>query len=74
MKYEISKRRAIFAELKPFCIMAKPNDFIEITEWTNGEGISVNIDSAQVRNFDITWGELEALTALSNKLTEMDIP
>jgi hypothetical protein len=60
IKNTVVKRKV--AELNPFCHMAGPNDCIEITEWTNGEGFDIFIDrkNSQER-FAITYGELEAV-------------
>lgn len=37
MSIQVSDRKAKFMELKPYCTFAKENDFIEVTEWANGE-------------------------------------
>lgn len=43
-KIEVSKRRAVFAELKDYCHMCGDDDYMEVTEWSNGEGYDVCID------------------------------
>jgi hypothetical protein len=65
---EVSKRKAAFAELKDWCIMSvtskeKTNtDFLEVTEWSNGEGYDIHIsDSSGEKKFDLTWGQFEAM-------------
>jgi len=40
-KYEVGTRRCINARLKT--IFHKEHEFIEVTEWTNGEGYDVHI-------------------------------
>lgn len=35
---EIYERKAVSDELKKYDHLAKDSDFIEVTEWTNGEG------------------------------------
>lgn len=52
------------AELKPYCHHAKDNDFIEVTEWYNGEGYDITISSKGETYFSLTHGQFEALTAL----------
>jgi threonine dehydrogenase-like Zn-dependent dehydrogenase len=64
MSIKVSERRAVFAELKPYCFHAGENDFIEVTEWTNGEGVDVTIESNGHQQFSLTWGQWEALQAL----------
>ena len=54
-------RTAKFTELKHYNHLAKENDFMEVTEWYNGEGFDVVIND---RKFQLTWGEFEALQAL----------
>ena len=54
-------RTAKFTELKNYDHLAKDNDYMEVTEWHNGEGFDVTTDDKQ---FQLTWGEFEALQAL----------
>lgn len=62
------KRNAIFAELNQFCSFADKNDFIEITEWKNDEGIDVEISGKLQQRFQLTHGEFKALKKLMKKL------
>lgn len=59
---EVYERKAKFTELKPYCHLSKPGDFMEVCEWKNGEGVDVCTSTKQ---FSLTWGELEALTVLA---------
>jgi len=61
-------RNAIFTELKEFDYLSKEDDFIEITEWYNGEGFDVTINSFGNFNFQLTWGQYKALRKLIKKL------
>ena len=64
---EVSKRRAVFAELKDYCLMSGDNDYMEVTEWSNGEGYDVCIDRKNGgEKFSPTYGEVELLTVLLN--------
>lgn len=49
-------------DLKTYDYLAKENDYINIVEWSNGEGwnISINDDS-----FMLTRGQLEAINYLT---------
>lgn len=59
------KRSAKFTVLSHFDPFAKPDHFMEITEWYNGEGVDVNLNSALgEQRFSLTWGEWDALKAL----------
>ena len=66
-KIEVSKRRAIFSELKGYCHLSSDNDYMEVTEWSNGEGYDVCIDRKNGgEKFSLTHGEVELLTVLLN--------
>jgi hypothetical protein len=64
-------RKSVFIELKEFCYLSKKNSFIEMTEWKNGEGVDIVIASFQDRIIQLTWGEIEAIKKLENKLLEI---
>ena len=55
-------RSAKFTELKSYCHHSKENDYMEVTEWNNGEGFEINISDE--KHLSITWGQWEALQAL----------
>ena len=67
-KLEISNRKSVFVELKDYCVMScgterkDKGDFLEVTEWSNGEGYDIHIhDALGERQFDLTCGQFEAL-------------
>jgi hypothetical protein len=60
-----SERPTVSDDLNKYCPIAKVNDFIEITEWSNGEGWDVTIND---RHFHLTHGELEAINFLTKFL------
>ena len=53
---ETYERKSKFAELKAWCHLSKPHDFIEVTQWHNGEGVDVCINSSGEQRFSLTWG------------------
>lgn len=55
------ERKARMTNLKQYDHLAKEHDYIEVTEWHNGEGFDFTINE---RHFQLTWGEFEALTVL----------
>jgi hypothetical protein len=64
---EISKRKAVFSELKGYCHHAGDNDFMEVTKWSNGEGYDICIDRKNGHEkFSLTFGEFDLLTVLMN--------
>ena len=62
MAISISNRKAKFLELKPYCMFADGSSFIEVTKWSNGEGVDVTIESKnRSERFSLTHGEWQAL-------------
>ena len=60
---ELYERKSKFTgNLKAYCHHHKEHDYMEVTEWHNGEGFDVNIDGKQT--FSLTWGEYECMQAL----------
>lgn len=64
---EIKTRKTAFDSLKKYDFLAKDDDFIEITEWSNGEGFDISINDKQV--FSITSGQLDAINFLVQSLS-----
>lgn len=58
-------RKSISDKLKKYCCLAKEDGFIEITEWTNGEGWDISIND---KLFTLTRGELDAINYLTKTL------
>jgi hypothetical protein len=59
---ETTTRKAKFTELKAYCHHSKEHDYMEVTEWSNGEGFDININDK--KHISLSWGEYEALQAL----------
>jgi len=71
MSIEVSKRRAVFAELKDYCMHSGDHDYMEVTEWANGDGFDIMIDRKRgIERFSLTHGEWELLTVLLNWKSE----
>jgi len=67
MSIEVSQRRAVFSELGDYCTHSGEHDYMEVTEWSNGEGYDVCIDRKNGgEKFSLTYGEVELLTVLLN--------
>lgn len=62
---KFNNRQTVNDDLKTYDYLAKNEDFIEISEWTNGEGISIDINE---KHIDLTYGELDAINYLSLSL------
>lgn len=62
---EFSNRKSVHDDLKKYDHMAKDDDFIEITEWTCGEGIDITINDETI---SLTYGQLNAINHLQNAL------
>jgi hypothetical protein len=58
--------KSITDRLNNYCYLARDNDYINITEWPNEEGITIDLNGKQ--QFNLTYGEVEAIFYLKNKL------
>ena len=66
-KIEVSKRRAVFSELKGYCHLSGDHDCMEVTEWSNGEGYDICIDRTKSgEKFSLSHGEWQLLQVLIN--------
>lgn len=64
---KITNRKSIYEDLSKFSVFADEHDFIEVTEWTNGEGVDVNIeDKSGSRKISLLYDEIEAIVTMSN--------
>lgn len=59
-------KQSITDNLKKYDYLAKDSDFIEITEWHNGEGFDIAINEKII---SLTHGQLEAIDYLIKALT-----
>ena len=67
MKVEVNNRRSVFAELKDYCMHSGDHDYMEVTEWANGEGYDIVIDRKRgIERFSLSHGEWELLQILMN--------
>ena len=55
-------KQARMVNLKAYDHLAKEHDFMELTEWHNGEGFDVNMGDN--KTFSLTHGEFSALITL----------
>ena len=58
---KISSGKSIYDDLQKYDNLKNKSSFIEITEWTNGEGWDIVINE---KMFNLTYGELEAINYL----------
>lgn len=67
-------RTSVFSDdLHKFCNFAKPNDYIEITEWKNGEGVDILIDThlTHAQKISFTYGEYDLIKKLMKRLKKL---
>ena len=75
-KVEIVDRIAAHASLNEYCSFSMgerkgKDDFIEVTEWTNLEGIDVEINDLEGRTrFMLTYGQFDALKACVKEINK----
>ena len=64
-KIEYRQRKSAFMTFED-CPWHKEHDFIEVTEWTNGEGWDIQISDN--KSFSLHFTEYEALKRIIKKL------
>ena len=64
---EFVKRKSVHDKLSKYDYLSNHNsdDFIEVTEWANGEVITVAINE---KTYELTYGQLDAINYLSHAL------
>lgn len=67
-EFKISERKTIFSGLPPHDVCAKEDSYVEVTEWTNGEGYDISIYNHSERNISIGWSEFRLLKKLIKEL------
>ena len=66
---EFNKRRSVWDDLSKYTYSKDDNDFIEVTEWTNGEGFDINICNKGKDQFmTLSRDEIEAINHLIGML------
>lgn len=63
---KIYTRKAAWDKLRKYDYLAKDDDYIEVTQWYNGEGWDINIKDNV--SFTLTIGQLEAINYLVKRL------
>ena len=66
---EITMKKSANVDLHEFSIYGQDGDWLEVTEWVNGEGIDINIEKTKElsKNISLTYDELEAIINIVNK-------
>ena len=67
---KVVNRKSVFCETKDYCHFAKDDNYIEVTEWSNGEGIDISVEDVEFRTFSITHGQFELIKKLVKKLNK----
>ena len=62
VEVNLYNRKSLMVELKDFDYLAEKNDFIEVTEWKNGEGYDIALSDKQI--ISITIGQFNAIKKL----------
>ena len=62
---EFNNRKSISDNLKKYDYLAKDDDFIEVIEWTNGEGYDITIND---KTISLTDGQINAINYLVKSL------
>lgn len=62
---KITNRKSVSDDLNKYDILAKPHSFVEVAEWTNGEGWDITFDDKII---SLTMGQLDAINYLTKAL------
>ena len=62
---EFNSRKSINDKLKKYDYLAKDNDYIEVIEWTNGDGYDIIINDKII---SLTSGQIDAINYLVRSL------
>lgn len=62
---EFVNKKSVNDKLTKYDCLAKDDDFIEVTEWTNGEGYDIVINDKII---SLTSGQLDAINYLTKSL------
>lgn len=66
---EFNSRKSVNDKLNKYDYLAKDEEYIEVTEWANGEGYDITIGGgSNYKQFSLTDGELEAIKYLTKSL------
>lgn len=71
-QFKVASRKSIFSEIGEYCYLSKEHDYIEITEWTNGDGFDIDITSEGQQKISITWGQFKLLKKLVKQLEKVN--
>lgn len=63
---EVYNKKSVSDKLNKYTHLAKESDYIEISEWKNGEGWDIDIN--EKKHFSLTCGELDAINYLTRAL------
>lgn len=67
-KINYYERPTVMIDMEGFDHLSKKGDFVEVTEWDNGEGWDIAISDRSV--ISITEGQLRAIKKLIKKLNK----
>jgi len=60
--FKYSERKTVFSYIGEACVLSSPDDYMEITEWTNKDGFDIDINSkGGNQKISITYGEFRLL-------------
>lgn len=67
---KLENRKSVNDKLNKYCPTANKGDFIEVTEWVNGEGYDITMFNkvTGIRHMSLTYGELDAINYLTKAL------
>lgn len=75
---QVDNRKSALVLLSEYCLFSmgdrkEKGDYLEVTEWANGEGYDINISDVNGdRHILLTWGQYDALKACVKAINKSD--
>lgn len=64
-----SIRKSIMEDVSKYCHLSEEHDYMELTEWSNGEGYDIALSAhGESQKFSLTNGEMDLLFVLSKMI------
>ena len=56
---KIEKRDSVLENIGEYCHLSKEFDHVEVSEWVNGEGIDIQVQSEGLHFISMTYGQFK---------------
>lgn len=68
-QFKTNLRKSVNSGIGDYCYLSREDDFIEVTEWVNGDGVDIYLSSSgEQERIAITYGQFKLLKKLVKQL------